>query len=362
MSKVGTASKQELTLANKELSKVFYSNEFLMGSFPKFWDTIKDMGIPYRVARNWYENQEIVQLFKPIRKPQKEYSIRTTKPLKVLYMDTMSIDEYYLVNTIDLFTKYASSSVFRKPVTAEDSVKALKEFLKSADLKLDNIEEVRCDGGTEYAGAFKQYIGEKKITSLPYRKSEMSPIERFNGTMRRILEKLKSYAGKPISWAYKYVPKAVKAYNDAVHSTTKYAPSELLKSKEAQDEVMSKRYKKAKMQNDNALQKGDTVRIVARDMTNVFDRKIRPNWSQELFKIEHVRGNRVTLDNMQTYKGHEVQKIDPDLLFVKRLKVVNNPDRKQVKTFKKVAQELKQLDNPDIQTEKRVRKPNPKYI
>jgi hypothetical protein len=59
MSKVGTASKEELDLAKPELDKIFYGETHMMGSRPKFWNTVKDMGIPYRVVNAYYENQRL---------------------------------------------------------------------------------------------------------------------------------------------------------------------------------------------------------------------------------------------------------------------------------------------------------------
>lgn len=340
MSKVGTASREEIQLAKAELDKVFYGDSHMMGSRPKLWDAVKDMGIPYRVVNAYYENQEVVQIFKPIKKPSANLKIRTDEPFKILFMDTMVIDEFFLINTIDLFTKFASSMVFKKAVTSEDSVKALKKFMESAKISLEDIEEVRTDGGPEFRGAFTDFVGDKREVSLPYAKTEMSPIERFNGTLRRILEKQKSYFGKPISYIYKYLPQAINAYNKSEHSSTGYSPIELMQDKEAQVKVAGKRT--VPKNPDPAVRRGATVRISVRDAMNPFDRKIGANWSLELYEVTNVRGTRVgvvpirnnshgeavpSLDDGKKYdtdvrrgapkltlKIHEVRAIDPDLL------------------------------------------------
>lgn len=367
MSKVGVATKEELTKAKPTLDKIFYSEDFIMGSLPKLWCKVKEStNIPFRVTKGYYDNQAVVQMFKPLNKPQRDYPIQTTKPLNIIFMDTMVIDQYYIINTIDLFSKFASSSVFPKAVTSQDAVKALNKFLDDADTKLDSIQEVRCDGGPEFQGAFAQYTEGQKVTSLPYAKTEMSPVERFNGTLRRMIEKLKLVQGKSISYAYKYVPTAIKAYNNLVHSSTGHTPAELLKDKTLQREVlMSQR----QLPQIDSVAKGDTVRISVRNEQNAFDRKIAPNYSQETYKVKSVRGNRVTLDNGDVLKGHQVLVIDPDLLMnAAKIRIIQSEEtqkrikRNTDKEIKQVGDYLKAPEGKEWTREgKRSAKPNPRY-
>lgn len=325
MSKVGVATKEELDKHKKELDEVFYGETHLMGSRPKFWTAMRDKDIPYRVVNSYYENQEIVQIFKPVKKPSANLKIRTDKPFNIIYMDTMVIDEFYLINTIDLFTKFASSTPFKKPVTSSDSVKALKEFMESANIGLEDITEIRTDGGSEFLGVFKDFVESKREVSLPYAKTEMSPIERFNGTLRRILEKQKSYFGKPISYIYNYLPKAINGYNKSMHSSTGFSPIEAISSEEAQEASLKRSLTKKIKNPDPEVKKDATVRISVRDAMNPFDKKIGANWSTKLYKVTNVRGTRVFLDDGKTYKIHEVRALDPELL-LNRIKPFSKKD------------------------------------
>lgn len=381
MSKVGTATKEELTKAKAALDRIFYSPDFIMGSLPKLWGKVKEStDIPFRVTKGYYDNQAVVQMFKPLRKPGRDYPIQTTRPLNIIFMDTMVIDDYYIINTIDLFSKFASSTVFKKPVTSQDAVKALKEFLDASNSTLDSIQEIRVDGGPEWQKDFQEYTEDLKVTSLPYAKTEMSPIERYNGTLRRMIEKLKLVQGKGVSYAYKYVPTVVKAYNNLVHSSTGYTPSQILKDKQIQKQVLTEQRKYPQI---DGIKKGDTVRVSIRNEQNVFDRKIAPNWSKELYKVTTVRGNRVTLENGDVFKGHQVLVIDPDLLMnTEKVRIVSETEKPEVRlsergrserseqrTTRNMAREKKQIaeflqdpeGRPSRLDGKRVSKPNPRY-
>lgn len=344
MSKVGVATKEELIKAKPQLDKIFYSSELVMGSLPRLWEMVKEKTkIPFRVTKGYYDNQAVVQLFKRPKKAQRTYPIQTSRPLNVIFMDTMVIDEYRIINTIDLFSKFASSTVFRKEaVTSADAVKALKGFLHDAGVELSSIKEIRCDGGPEFLSVFAQYTEDKTVKALPYAKTQMSPVERFNGTMRRMLEKLKAVEGKPISWAFKYVPKAVKAYNGMVHSSTGYTPTELLKNREAQTDVLSKQRRIPSIDNVKA---GDSVRINVRDIMNPFDRKIAPMFSKEVYKVKSVRGNVVTLENGNVeLQDHQVQVIDPDLLMnANKIKVVSQEEKEEKRRQERKRRELRNL-------------------
>ncbi len=55
----------------QELDDIFYKKGFLMKAFPKFYSKIKEtkLNIPYDVAKFYYANQAITQVFRP---PQHE--------------------------------------------------------------------------------------------------------------------------------------------------------------------------------------------------------------------------------------------------------------------------------------------------
>jgi hypothetical protein len=226
----------------------------------------------------------------------------------------MFIDDVSLVCVMDLFTKYASVTAFRKPIDSKSTTKALQEFLTKVNASVDDIGEFRVDGGSEYMGAFREFVGDtKRIVSMAYRKQAMSPVERFNGTMRRFLERMFEVQGKPINWPTRYIPEAVRVYNEELeHGSTGYTPKEALTSEDAQRVI---RQAQAQRSPPPDVQVGDTVRVVSRDIQNMFDKKIRSNWTRELFTVKAIKGSKVVLNDGAEVMSHEVLQIDPDILF-----------------------------------------------
>jgi hypothetical protein len=77
---------------------------------------------------------------------------------------------------------------------------------------------------------------------------------------------------------------------------------------------------------------------------NVFDKTIKPNWSQELYKVEAVRGNRVKLQDGNELLDHQVQVINPDLLMNnQKIKVVTQEEKQIKKRERDMGKEMRQL-------------------
>jgi hypothetical protein len=364
-----TTSKEELLAADKILHPIFYE-ELLMSGFPRLWARLMVTGkspVPQRVALAWYGNQMIVQLFKPLKKPQRIYHIQTTQPLRVVFLDTMFIDDWSIVCVMDLFSKFASVTAFRKAIDSKSTTKALQQFLDAVGADVKDIGEFRVDGGTEYMGAFQKFVGdEKRIVSMAYRKQQMSPVERFNGTLRRFLERMFEVRQKPINWPQLYIPEAVRVYNEELeHAATGYTPKEAFSNKEAQRII-----RRAQVQTypPPEVSVGDTVRIVSRDVQNLFDRKIRSNWTRELYEVKSVKGSTITLltqkDDDIEVMSHEVMKIDPDLLFEGPKKIVTEAKPRPKPSVRREQRQLEDyLTAPEATAgplpEKRTRKAKP---
>jgi hypothetical protein len=47
----------------------------------------------------------------------------------------------------------------------------------------------------------------------------------------------------------------------------------------------------------------------------MFDKKIRSNWTRQLFTVKAIKGSKVVLNDGAEVMSHEVLQIDPDLLF-----------------------------------------------
>lgn len=94
------------TQEKRELDSIFYGKDFLMKGFEAFKSVVKN--IPEDKVKYYYDNQEIVRLFKPVGKTKHYVSISASYPFEKVYMDTMTITHLNLtlITGIDLFSKY----------------------------------------------------------------------------------------------------------------------------------------------------------------------------------------------------------------------------------------------------------------
>lgn len=309
----------------KKLDEIFYNDTFLYRGFNKFYEMIKKKGlkIDQDVARFYYDNQEINQLFKPLNKFQGK-KIVVTRPFQRVYMDTMFItsSNIILINIIDYFTKYAYVRLFRGlSVNSEKALDSLKEFIDLIGEK--EIENVYTDNGAEFKSVFHQYLNDNNINHIytdPYDKKQTSPIESLNRTVRLMFEKYISLKGNDITQINKVMEKINDAYNNSIHSSTNFTPNELLKDEKKQN-IISKinNMIKTTQKDEELFKKGDFVRLPIEK--GVFD-KLSPNWSKEIYEIEKydAKRNRYLVDD-KYYSPYELQKIDYNhLMGTKRLK------------------------------------------
>lgn len=307
-----------LTSSDKQvLDKYFYGKDLMTRGFDVFKNAVKSLNIPDEKLRFYYDNQEVVQLFKPLprRKDIKYIPISTSAPFNVMYFDTMFITglNLTLVNAIDLFSKYGFVMSFRgSAISSKNTVKALHNILLQIMPLQFYPSKIKCDSGSEFKQSFasecKDLLIDLEYTD-PKDKLKTSPIESFNRTIRLSVEKLKtSLSNKnPItSQVEKGIKDIVYSYNHTVHSAIKpYTPMDVVKSKQIQDDLKLK-YDLKKQEALDEVKKidiGSYVRIaIANRRVNPFQ-KLNPSWSKEIFKvIEYDKPrNRYILQNKSGY-------------------------------------------------------------
>lgn len=173
-----------------KLDNIFYNNDFMMKNFNVFKNKVKD--VPKDVLKFYYDNQEVVQMFKPIvkRSNRKFIPITTTSPFMRVYFDTMYLTSHNLIfiNAVDLFSKYGFSHVFRgNSVSSSKATDFLRKVIKEV-LKLGYyISSIKADDGSEFKGSFKKECDNLLIElsyTDPNDKNQTSPIESFNRGIR----------------------------------------------------------------------------------------------------------------------------------------------------------------------------------
>lgn len=312
------------------LDSIFYDKGFLMKGLPVFIKKVRDINsdIPYSVIELYYENQEVVQAFKP---PDNDVSIShpiiSMLPFERVYLDTMYLTQpnsvLAFINVIDLFSKYAFSRCFilknkTSSISSDKAKTTFNDFLN--EIKKYNIPLgiVYTDRGGEFMGEFQKNLEDKGIIqyfSNAGDKRKTSPIERFNKTLRLMIEKFKMIYGGINSSVLETI---MLSYNNISHGTLKDSPIDILKSKILQDKITSDNYNLEKNQITLTPLKG-SVRILIQ--TSTF-KKVSPVWSSKIYKIKSFSKGNYELNEIPNkyFKRDELLPIETDKLLKPSLK------------------------------------------
>ena len=331
----------------KVLDKIFYDNKFFAKGYTKFLKVCHQLEIPNNIIKFYYDNQAIVQVFRPDREfhDTNHYPILSNYPFERVYIDTMYLSQnnstLAFCNIMDLYSKYAYSHVFvigGNNIKSSQSKQTFKEFLEIIKKFNYKIESVVSDLGSEYQGEFQQYLKElgiKQYTADSGNKKITSPIERFNGTLRNSLEKYKYLFHKLDN---KELENILYSYNNTHHSSIDDTPENILKNK-----IDLSNINKEKINNYHRVKPIEGyVRILVNK--GIF-KKMGQNWSNEIYKIEKFipLKNRYLLDNGNTYPLEDLQLIQkeylmrPDLIIEKKKsnKKYIIPEKEEVMTRSK---------------------------
>ena len=343
------------------LDDVFYSSDFFAKSLPKFVKKLEllNIDVPYNVIEFYYNNQAIVQIFKPVAetkigKKNHHYPIQSAYPFERVQIDSMYIKQkgrtLAFVNMIDIFSKYSFSKMYvidkeSQNITSIQSRDALIGFQSLIKKEFDNkynIKSVVSDIGSEYLGSFHQYLEDKNIKHVyadAGNKRMMSSIERFNGTLRMSLEKY-NYIFKKID--NNELENVIDSYNNSHHVSIDDTPYNILKH-EKFDGVERLHKERLKDYKKNDVLEG----WVRYRINNGAFKKLGANWSDTIHLIKKFLPlrNRYELDNGTTYPLEDLQSINKDYLMNGKLRIVDRvvdrvePERvakEKVVTVKKI--------------------------
>ena len=327
----------------EKLNKIFYNLDFGLRDATQLFNEAKKKGIKLtfkQIKEGYYANQEVVQMWRPIRGISKKEStelkatatarrkIDTAYPAEQLYMDTQFFYKYniYLINALDLASRYAwvkplfvkhALNDTKKTVSPAQTLKHLEDVTRFLNSRGYSVDRIITDSGNEFFSTFDKYCQEHGIEhtfTYPNDHQETRPIDAFSRTMRILIEKFVTVHGtKGLITA---IPKLVDAYNNQlVHSSLKMTPAEYLSSNKAQEEkekVINESMKGVRKQSFK-FNIGDSVRVLTRLIDNKF-KKIKANWSREIYTVKRL-GRRYTLSNGKEYTENELQLIPfPELV------------------------------------------------
>jgi hypothetical protein len=190
-------------------------------------------------------------------------------------------------------------------------LEALKKWYKEIeDMGFDHITYLITDDGSEYKGKVDDFIKSKESIhgiTVPNDRVKNPVAERFIGTFKRLFGQLTSLKGSN-DITQQEVNDIVNFYNKRIHSSTGYAPADVLKGISMKDGDISidgddsvapvlfdfYRHQKGAMYYDlkEELPSGSVVRIYSKWKTpdkNIGDKKSNiANWSFTLYKIKRL--------------------------------------------------------------------------
>jgi hypothetical protein len=321
-------------IIKEKLDKIFYGEEFLSRGFQKFYEEVKrrKVNVGQELTRFYYDNQQVVQMFKPKGKFQGG-KIITLKPFRKVYIDTMFITDsnITLINIVDLFTKYALIKVFKGGSTdSKKATEAIKAYINDVMDRGYFIGNVLSDNGSEFKGEFSKYLSDNDINHVYLDvndKKQTSPIESFNKTVRLMYEKYKAIYGNDITQIFNTIKQINRAYNNSVHSSTKFTPLEMVEDKDKQEAFIKKNKEireEQKIKDEINIQVGDYVRLPIEK--GAFD-KLGANWTKDYFKVTRFYENkrRFKVEGIdKLYAPYELQVVDVENLMGRKLAIKPN--------------------------------------
>ena len=333
----GNVVKFKLTADQRKwMENSFYGDFKSSLGFTRWWYAVKDdRGRPtQRAMRQWYNAQEVNQMYKPVKFPKTVVPIRARKKWRFMQADAISLGKFsahgykYIYNVIDGYTKKAFSTPF-EDMTAANARAAFHDVMLAVQKNMgaatpSDMPHVRLtvDNGPETSDrVFVKPLREAWPTLTVVKAKSYSPntqgqVEKFNSTLQRAMSKRHYVSGFPKRKKQfpPWVAELVRIYNESASEPNDYAAPNLLASmsdkeiSERETQRADRSPKKKRVADvdksmarraPQLLKVGTRVRIVSRKWKKAAtslrgNLKYRPKASDELYTV--VRHARRVLD------------------------------------------------------------------
>ena len=351
----------------QKIKAAFYDPKSGLWSVDKVYKKLKANGVKVTLkqVKQVLENQLVTQVYKPQPKYKKQFTtIKTSAPREQYQVDLIDLTKYskfnkgykWMFNAVDVYSRYAFS-VPTKTKDNDDCVAAFRKIMdvmgKPVNLNTDLEKAIL---GNEFQAMLKKN-GIKHWPVDPERKRTNSIVERFNRTIRSVLQKY-FYTRDTKNWV-DILPDLLQNYNSTVHTTTKQRPVDVWNG-EAENE-QKVRFPKF------TIKIGDKVRILKRhgEFTKKSDVKI---FTKNIYTVKAIEGTTFIVENekkvQQRRRDYELQKVDAAAVTTETFEPKG--EGKEFKKELKKQRAQRRLNKEDIKTdlvgaapaaEKRVSKP-----
>ena len=318
------------------MEEVFYSPEFNSQSLNKFVEFLRKKKpkhtFSHKQIKEFYDKQPVIQRTRMKRLRQNFNPIITLESNSILYMDTTFIktDNIAVITALDLFSKkgyvrYVKTRKSRggldkgKSVKASDSVKFLDDIMEKTKYK-----EIRTDGGSEFQDTFKRKYGQINKQFVDVSKRLLSPVERFNRTVKQLYEK-KKLLKKPAN-KIQFFQEIEDAYNNTTHRTIGHTPNEVFEN----PNLVIPKYKSMlnKASNNKYIPYPPDTKVRVYMPPNKFN-KLKPNWSERIYVLDENSWNDEILRyivNGKLYDPEDIQRVKNETEEITNNETKNNEE------------------------------------
>lgn len=267
------------------LENLYYKKKNFIGRDALFDKVEREQDITRRQMMRWLRLQETYQLHAKLPKRKDTRPIYSGKVGKIIQADLIDYSSqpyrnyHYILTVIDIFSRKAWAYPLKdkeQPTVAAKLLPLLQRIKPSV---------IQTDQGKEFKINYGESI--KHITGKAYVPQQQSGIERWNGSLKRLLRKY-MHAYDTRNWP-DGIEDIVDSYNDTKHSTIKMTPNQLYNAPEDVQEAVAKKLKiKLKLRyggEELRLPVGQLVRI--REPKKGLGKQTNL-WSKEVYKVDKV--------------------------------------------------------------------------
>ena len=335
----------------EELKQLFYNPKEGLVSKDKLYAKVKEKGINLtkKEVNEFYDNQEINQVLKPLRKQKEFNTYKANYPGHIYQLDIIVYNRFtqnkksYILVLIDIYSRFMlAEAMYNRELTT--IIKAYKKMIEEmgppfelqADNEFNKIEFIKVlkEDGTSYR------------FSDTNEKHKNPIVERVNGTIAKLLQKVRMTT-KNYKWNT-YLSDVVENYNNTVHSTTGEKPIDIFLGEEPNNQEYNKV--------ENEFKVGDKVRTITQK--KVFGKGDVLTASKDIYVIESIKNNRIHIIGVKrSYKPYELIKVS-DSTEVKIIEPKTKTKENRIRYLHKRID----VNKENIINEKRVKKPNIRFV
>ena len=287
-----------------DLKSLYYDPRTGLSSIAGFYHRAKEHGFTRAQVADFLSRQELFQRNKD-RTERHYFPIWGLPDSYQTDLLDMGVREYkgyrYILNIIEINTRKAYAYPLKRKSETPDVFITWMKLMKP--------HVIQCDQGTEFTNNKIQKFCTSHDINLrfiePRNKTDQGKIERFNGTLRRLIT-LYMMAYKTDDWV-KALPILLENYNSRFHSALGTSPDK------ADETAINTKNRKQFNEAQQYFQRfgiGDRVRRLINKKANTFY-KGRNEWTKEVYTIDQIKWHQFHLKGQGWVKSWEVQLV-PD--------------------------------------------------